>query len=69
MARQSVIGAKESTATAISKIVGTDVTDGVLREPDGNANSVDTWHLYEIINVMIAGADCPATTSVLVTLV
>ena len=41
IARQVTIGAKEGTAARISKHVGTDVTDKVLREADGNAKKVD----------------------------
>ena len=41
IARQAAIGAKEGTAAGISKHVGTDVTDSVLREADGNAKKVD----------------------------
>ena len=41
IARQVAIGAKEDTATGISKHVGTDVTDSVLRETDSNAKKVD----------------------------
>ena len=69
IARQAAIGAKEGTAAGISKHVGTDVTDSVLREADGNAKKVDEWHLHEIITEMIAAADRPATTSVLDALV
>ena len=65
IARQAAIGAKEDTAAGISRHVGTDVTDSVLHEADGNKKKVDEWQLHEIITEMIAAADRPATTSVL----
>ena len=69
IARQATIGAKEGTAAGISKHVGIDVTDSVLREADGNAKKVDEWQLHEIITKMIAAADRPATTTILDALV
>ena len=69
IARQTTIRAKESTAAKISKHVGTDITNSVLQEADGNAKKVDEWHLHKIITEIIAAADRPATTSVLDALV
>ena len=37
---QAAIGVREGTATDISKYVGTDVTNSVLREVVGNAEKV-----------------------------
>ena len=65
IARQAAIGAKEGTAAGISKHVGTDITESVLRKVDGNKKKVDEWQLHEIITQMIAAADRPATTSIL----
>ena len=69
IARQAAIGAKEGTAAGISKHVGTNVTNSVLREADGNVKKVDKWQLHEIITEMIAAADRPATTTILDALV
>ena len=57
IARQATIGAKEGTAKGISKHLGSNVTDSVLCEADGNTKKVDEWHLHKIIIEMIAAAD------------
>ena len=55
---QSVIGAKEGVVKAVSKLVGTDITDAILRTADGsNHKSIDDFTLYEVMKVVIDGAD------------
>ena len=43
---------------AVSKLVGTDITDAILRTADGsNHKSIDDFTLYEVMKVVIDGAD------------
>ena len=46
IAQWVAIAAKEGTGAEISKHVGTDVTNRVLREADSNARKVDEWRLH-----------------------
>ena len=63
---QSVIGAKEGVVEAISKLVGSDITDAILRTPDGSDHkSIDDFTLYDVLKVAIDGADRPSTNDVL----
>jgi len=63
---QSVIGAKEGIVEAVSKLVGSDITDAILRTPDGsNHKSIDGFTLYEVMKVAIVGADRPNMNDVL----
>ncbi len=55
---QSVIGAKEGVVEALSKLVGSNITDAVLRMADGSDHkSIDDFTLYEVMKVAIDGAD------------
>ena len=63
---QAAIGAKEGAAEAITNKVGSDITDSVLRNADGNDNkSVDEYTLYEVLQAAIQGAICPTMTEIL----
>ncbi len=63
---QSVIGAKEGVVEAVSKLVGTNITDAILRMADGsNHKSIKDFTLYEVMKVAIDGADRPTTNDVL----
>jgi predicted transcriptional regulator len=63
---QSVIGAKEGVVEAVSKLVGTNITNAILRTADGsNHKSIDNFTLYEVMKVAIDGADRPTTNDVL----
>jgi len=63
---QSVIGAKEGVVEAVSKLVGSDITDAILRTADGSDfKSIDNYTLYEVMKVTIDGANRPATNDVL----
>jgi hypothetical protein len=63
---QSVIGTKEGVVEAVLKLVGTDITDAILRTTDGsNHKSIDNFMLYEVMKVAIDGADRPTTNNVL----
>jgi hypothetical protein len=55
---QSVIGAKESVVKAVSKLVGSDITDAILRTADGSDHkSIDDFMLYDVMKVAINGAN------------
>jgi hypothetical protein len=63
---QSVIGAKEGVVEAVLKLVGSDITDAILRTPDGSDHkSIDDFTLYEVMKVAIDGADRPNTNDAL----
>ncbi len=56
---QLVIGAKEGILEAITKLVGSNITDAILRTADGsNHKSFDNFKLFEL-QVAIEGVDCP----------
>jgi hypothetical protein len=63
---QSVIGAKEGVVDGITKLVGSDVTNTILRTADGSDyKSVDEYTLFEVMKAAIDGADRPSATDVL----
>jgi hypothetical protein len=63
---QLVISAKEGVVEAVSKLVGSNITNAILRTPDGsNHKSIDDITLYKVMKVAIDGADRPNTNDVL----
>jgi hypothetical protein len=53
---QSVIGAKEGVVEAVSKLVGSDITDAILRTVDSsNHKSINDFTLYDVMKVAIDG--------------
>jgi hypothetical protein len=63
---QSVIGAKEGVTEGVTLKVGSDITDSILRTPDGSDHkSVDNYTLFEVMTAAIEGADRPSATDVL----
>ena len=63
---QSVIGAKEGVTEGVTLKVGSDITDSILRTPDGSdLKSVDDYTLFEVMKAAIEGADRPSATDVL----
>jgi hypothetical protein len=63
---QSVIGAKEGVIEAVSKLVGSNITDAILRIADGsNHKSIDDFTLYNVMKVAIDGVDRLSTNDVL----
>ena len=57
---QLVISAKEGVVEAVSKLVGSNITNAILRTPDGsNHKSIDDFTLYKVMKVAIDGADQP----------
>jgi hypothetical protein len=66
MINQSVIGAKEGVVEAVTKLVGSDITNAVLRTADGSDHkSIDDYTLFAVMAAAIDGADRPSTTEVL----
>ncbi len=66
MINQLVIGAKEGIVEAVTKSVGSDITDAVLRTADGRDHkSIDDYMLFAVMAAAIDGADQPSTTNVL----
>jgi hypothetical protein len=63
---QSVIGTKEGVVKAVTKLVGSDITDAVLRTANGiNHKSINDYTLFAVMAAAIDGADQPSTTNVL----
>ncbi len=63
---QLVIGAKEGVIKAITKLVGSDVTDAILRTANGsNHKSINDFTLFEVMKSAINGANRPSTNDVL----
>jgi hypothetical protein len=63
---QSVIGAKEGVVEAVTKFVGSNITDAVLRTADGsNHKSIDDYRLFAVMAAAIDGANQPSTTDML----
>ncbi len=63
---QSVIGAKEGVVEAVTKLVGSNITDAVLQTADGsNHKSIDDYTLIAVIAAAIDGANRPSTIDVL----
>ncbi len=63
---QLVIGAKEGVVEAVSKLVGSDITDAILQTADGSDHkSIDDFILYKVMKVAIDGANRPSTNDVL----
>jgi hypothetical protein len=63
---QLVIGAKEGVVKAVTKLVGSDITDAVLQRANGsNHKSIDNYTLFAVMAAAIDGANQPSTTNVL----
>jgi hypothetical protein len=63
---QSVIGAKEGVVKAITKLVGSDVTNAILRTANNsNHKSINDFTLFEVMKSAINDTDRPSTNGVL----
>ncbi len=61
-----VIGPKEGVVEAIAKLVGSNVTNDIIRTADSsNHKSIDKFTLYEVMKLAIDGANQPSTNDVL----
>jgi hypothetical protein len=63
---QLVINTKEGVVEAITKLVGSDVTDAILRTADGSDHkSIDNFTLFEVMKSAIGGTNQPSTNDLL----
>jgi hypothetical protein len=63
---QLVISAKEGVVKAMTKLVGSDITDSVLQTANGsNHKSINNYTLFVVMAAAIDGANQPSTTDVL----
>jgi hypothetical protein len=61
-----VISTKEGVVKAITKLIGSNVTDAILRTADGSDHkSINDFTLFEVMKSAINGADQPSTNDVL----
>jgi hypothetical protein len=66
LTNQSVIGAKKGVVKAITKLVGSNVTNAILRMADGsNHKNIDKFTLYKVMKSAIDGANQPSTNDAL----
>jgi hypothetical protein len=63
---QLVIGAKEGVIKAVSKLVGSNITNAILGMANGsNHKSINNFMLYNVMKVAIDGSDRPSTNDAL----
>ncbi len=63
---QLVISTKEGVVKAITKLVGSDVTNAILRMANSSDHkSIDNFTLFKVMKLAIDGADQPSTNDVL----
>jgi hypothetical protein len=60
-----MIGAKEGIVKALMALVGTNITNSVLRTSDGNFKRVDEYTVHEVMQAAYENADRPPMTDVL----
>jgi hypothetical protein len=65
VAAQAMIGAKEGVVEALTALVGTNLTDSVLRTSDGDFKSVDKYTVHKVMQAAYENADRPPMTDVL----
>ena len=62
--RMVAIGVKEGVAAGITKIVGTDITNPILRTSDGiSFKSVDEYQLHQLVTTITEGAESLEATT------
>jgi hypothetical protein len=63
---QLVIRAKEGVVEALTKLVGSNITNAILQTADGSDHkSIDDFTLFDVMKVVIDGADWLSTNDVL----
>jgi hypothetical protein len=63
---QSVISVKEGIVEALTKLVGSDITNAILRTADGSDHkSINNFTIFNVIKLAINGADRPSMNDVL----
>ncbi len=65
VAAQAIIGAKEGILKVLTALVGTNITDSVLRTSDGNFKSGDEYTVHEVIQAAYKNSDHPPMRDVL----
>ncbi len=65
IAAQAMIGAKEGVVEALTALVGTNITDSMLRSSDGNFKSVDKYTVHKVMQAACENADRPLMTDIL----
>jgi hypothetical protein len=65
VAAQAMIGAKEGIVKALTALVGTNITNSMLRTSDGNFKSVEEYTVHEVMQAAYENADRPPMTEVL----
>jgi hypothetical protein len=61
-----VIGAKEGAIDAITKLVGSNITNAILPTPDGSYHKgANNFRLFDVMQAAIDGANHPSTNDVL----
>jgi hypothetical protein len=61
-----VIGAKEGIVEALTKLVGSNITNAILQTADGSDHrSIDNFMLFDVMKVAINGVDWLSTNDVL----
>ena len=63
--RLGAIGVKERVAAGITKLVGKDITNPILRTTDGiSFKSVDEYQLHQLVTAITEGAERPEATTI-----
>jgi hypothetical protein len=63
--RLAAIEVKEGVAAGITKIIGKDITNPILRTSDGiSFKSVDEYQLHQLVTAITEGAERPEATTI-----
>jgi hypothetical protein len=62
---QATIGVKEGVAEGITQLVGSAITDQILKNVDRTPKNIDEYHLYELIQAVRNGAIRPEHHNIL----
>jgi hypothetical protein len=62
---QALIGAKEGIVEALTTFVGTNITNTILCQADGDFKGMDKYNLHELLKAAVDRADRPPATDIL----
>jgi hypothetical protein len=63
--RLAAIGVKEGVAAGITKIIGKDITNPILRTSDGiSFKPADEYQLHQLVTTITEGAEQPEATTI-----
>jgi hypothetical protein len=62
---QALIRSKEGIVKALTTFFGTDITDTILCQADGDIKGLDKYTLHELLKAAVNGADRPPSTDIL----